>query len=95
MFFGSSSRISFYDFKNKTEIIESIKDLQLSRMKVTRTRRIEKLSADVTDQLQDDINKCVAFSLQFDESTDVIDTAQLMVCGWYSKTAQLNKNFLK
>ena len=46
---------------------------------MTVTRRIEQLSADVTDQLQDDINKCVAFSLQFDDSTDVIDTAQLMV----------------
>lgn len=67
----------FSDFKNKTEIIDSIKDLQLSRMTVT--RRIEDLSADVTNQLQQDISKCVAFSLQFDESTDVTDTAHLMI----------------
>ena len=46
---------------------------------MTVTRRIEKLSADVTDQLQDDIKKCVAFSLQFDESTDLIFTAQLIL----------------
>jgi len=42
-------------------------------------RRIEKLSQNVTEQLQIDIDWCVTFSLQIDESTDVSDTAQLIV----------------
>lgn len=58
-------------------MIDQIKDLQLSRYTVT--RRIEKLSEDIICQLKEDINICVAFSLQFDESTDVRDTAQLMI----------------
>lgn len=42
-------------------------------------RRIEKSSQNVTEQLQIDIDRCVTFSLQIDESTDVSDTAQLIV----------------
>ncbi|GLV34043.1 hypothetical protein CBL_05063 [Carabus blaptoides fortunei] len=58
----------FSDFKNKKDIIDQIKDLQLSRSTVT--RRIEKLSEDIICQWKEDGNICVAFSLQFDESTD-------------------------
>jgi hypothetical protein len=42
-------------------------------------QRIEKLIQNVTEQLQIDIDWCVTFSLQIDESTDVFDTAQLIV----------------
>ncbi|XP_067132090.1 general transcription factor II-I repeat domain-containing protein 2A-like [Centruroides vittatus] len=67
----------FNDFKNKSEIIAAIQDLQLSRNTVM--RRIEKMSGNVKEQLYNDINRCSCFSLQCDESTDISDTAQLLV----------------
>jgi Domain of unknown function (DUF4371)/Spin-doc zinc-finger/hAT family C-terminal dimerisation region len=67
----------FDSFKNKSEIMASIKDMPLSRNTVT--RRMEAMSEDVTVQLQHDLNNCNCFSLQFDESTDAVDTAQLSV----------------
>lgn len=67
----------FNDFKNKTEIISAIQELQLSRNTVM--RRIEKMSGNVKEQLYNDIKSCTCFSLQCDESTDIRDTAQLLV----------------
>jgi len=58
----------FRDFKNKPEILSSIKALQLSRSTVT--RRCEVMAEDLTQQLQKDIADCDCFSLQLDESTD-------------------------
>lgn len=67
----------FVNFKNKKEIKKAIQDLQLSRNTVM--RRIEMMSKNITELLQKDFDQCVAFSLQLDESTDVTDTAQLLV----------------
>ncbi|XP_047020709.1 general transcription factor II-I repeat domain-containing protein 2A-like isoform X2 [Helicoverpa zea] len=67
----------FVNFKNKNEIKKAVHGLQLSRNTVM--RRIETISKNLNEQLQKDIDLCVAFSLQFDESTDVTDTAQLLV----------------
>ena len=67
----------FRDFKNKAEILSSIKALQLSRSTVT--RRYEAMAEDFTQQMWKDIGDCECFSLQLDESTDVSDTAQMCV----------------
>ena len=67
----------FRDFKNKPEILGSIKALQLSRNTVT--RRSEAIAEDLTRQLWKDIADCECFSLQLDESTNVSDTAQLCI----------------
>ena len=67
----------FRDYKNKTEIVNAIKAVQLSRSTVT--RRCEVMAEDLTQQLLKDIEDCKCFSLQLDESTDVSDTAQLCV----------------
>lgn len=67
----------FRDFKNKSEILFSIKALQLSR--TTITRRSEVMAEDLTQQLWKDIADCECFSLQLDESTDVSDTAQMCI----------------
>lgn len=67
----------FNDFKNKSEIVAVIQDLQLSRNTVM--RRIEMMSGNVKEQLCNDIDRCSCFSLQLDESTDISDTAQLLV----------------
>ena len=75
-FLEGSERL-FSNFKNKSEILNAIKDLQLSRRTVT--RRIEDINKNVTRQLEDDIQSCRFFSLQFDESTDIVDTAELIV----------------
>ena len=67
----------FNHFTNKSEIIAAIQDLQLSRNTVM--RRIEQMSGNVKEQLYNDISRCSCFSLQCDESTDISDTAQLLV----------------
>jgi len=67
----------FDGFKNKAEIISAIKSMQLSANTVM--RRVEVMSSDITSQLQTDLDRCSYFSLQLDESTDVIDTAQLAI----------------
>ena len=64
----------FDNFKNKTEIMKAIKEVQLSHN--TTTRRCE---VDVEEQLRKDIDVWKCFSLQFDESTDMVDVAQLCV----------------
>ena len=65
------------NFKNKNEIKIAVHGLQLSRNTVM--CRIETISKNLNEQLQKDIVLCVAFLLQFDESTDITDTAQLLV----------------
>ncbi|XP_049444494.1 general transcription factor II-I repeat domain-containing protein 2-like [Epinephelus fuscoguttatus] len=67
----------FDEFKNKMEIVAAIKDVQLSRNTVT--RQCEAMTEDVEGQLKKDIDACECFSLQFDESTDTVDVAQLCV----------------
>ncbi len=67
----------FGEFKNKTEIVSTIKDMQLSRNTVT--RRCEGMAEDVETQLKKDIDACECFSLQFVKSTDAVDVAQLCV----------------
>ena len=67
----------FDDLKNKAEIVKAIKEVQLSRN--TTTRRCEGMALDVEEQLRKDIDFCECFSLQFDESTDMVDVAQLCV----------------
>lgn len=75
--FVEAAESLFGDFKNKAEIMSSIKALQLSRHTVT--RRCEAMAEDVTQQMWKDIGDCECFSLQLDESTDVSDTAQVCV----------------
>ena len=42
-------------------------------------RRCECKAEDLSEQLDKDIHECMYFSLQFDESTDVVDTSQLCI----------------
>jgi hypothetical protein len=37
------------------------------------------MCGNITEHLLKDVSNCVAFSLQLDESTDIRDTAQLLV----------------
>lgn len=67
----------FDNFQNKREIMNSIKSLQLSANTVM--RRVEAMSSDIVLQLKKDLDNCVYFSLQLDESIDIADVAQLAV----------------
>jgi len=67
----------FENFKNKKEIVDAIKDMQLSRHTVT--RRVETIANDLRSQLKLDFENCDWFSLQFDESTDNSDMSQLSI----------------
>ncbi|GLV40077.1 hypothetical protein CBL_02962 [Carabus blaptoides fortunei] len=52
-------------------------EIALSRQTVT--RRIEELSQDVSQQLEDIVHSCTFFSLASEESTDICDVAQLSI----------------
>uniref|UniRef100_A0A8C1R9U2 HAT C-terminal dimerisation domain-containing protein n=1 Tax=Cyprinus carpio TaxID=7962 RepID=A0A8C1R9U2_CYPCA len=67
----------FKDLKNKEDITNAIKSVPLGPATVA--RRVELLSEDVNQQVLKDLSLCECYSLQFDESQDVTDTAQLMV----------------
>lgn len=51
----------FDHFKNKTEIVDAIKRVQLSRN--TATRRCEGMAVDVEEQLRKDTDACECFSV--------------------------------
>lgn len=55
----------------------SIKNMSLSRNTVM--RRTQGISGNFENILHENIHKCIVLSLQFDESTDYIGTAQLCV----------------
>ncbi|XP_028146751.2 general transcription factor II-I repeat domain-containing protein 2A-like [Diabrotica virgifera virgifera] len=57
--------------------MSAINSLQLSARTVT--RRVEDMSEDVVSQMKTDLQRCIFFSLQFDESTDISDTSQLAI----------------
>ena len=67
----------FEDFKNKTEILGAIKTLQLSAK--TTSRRIELIANNLEAKLAHDMGNCVFFALQLDKSTDIVNTAQLII----------------
>ncbi|KAK9687519.1 hypothetical protein QE152_g36198 [Popillia japonica] len=67
----------FANFKNKEEIVSAVKSMQFSANIVM--RRVEIMSNDIHLQLRTDSDNCVYFSLQLDESTDVVDTSQMTV----------------
>ncbi|KAL4104036.1 hypothetical protein QTP88_019349 [Uroleucon formosanum] len=75
--FKEASDSLFTDFKNKSEIVGAISSIQLSSNTVV--RRIEAISSNQKTQLQTDLSKCSYFSLQMDESNDIIDTSQLSI----------------
>ena len=52
---------------------------QTSISRFTVSRRIDQLAENIQETLKERINKCTAYSLALDESTDISDTAQLAV----------------
>ncbi|KAM3860423.1 SCAN domain-containing protein 3-like [Diretmus argenteus] len=67
----------FAGYKNKDEIAAAVSRVPLGPPTVT--RRFEELSRDVDKQVLEDLKQCKHFSLQFDESVDIVDTAQLAI----------------
>ena len=65
------------NFKNLEDIKAAFRAVPLGPATVT--RRVELLSENVGQQVLKDLSLCEYFSLQFDESLDVMDTAQLVV----------------
>jgi hypothetical protein len=73
----SAAETLFDCHKDKSELLSSIKSIQLSHQTVA--RRVEQISNNLQSQLHRDFQSCEYFSLQLDESTDILDTAQLCV----------------
>jgi hypothetical protein len=61
----------FNEFKNKTEISNASKEVQLSQSTIT--RRVECMSDDIEQQLRQDLEICEFFILELDESVDIWD----------------------
>lgn len=72
-----AGEVLFYDFKNKKDILSSINDISLSRNTVM--RRTEAMGKNLEELLNEDLQKCRFLALQFDESTDVRDIAELCI----------------
>ncbi|XP_025407851.1 zinc finger BED domain-containing protein 5-like [Sipha flava] len=83
----ASFRISHVLAKNKKSFQT---DEILSRKTVT--RRVESIGQNLVEILKLDIKECVYFSLQFDESTDITDTAQLFCITTDGAPAMIGKN---
>ena len=64
-------------FPNKPEVIDKVKAVPLSRM--TATDRIGNISDHLCDTLQSHLIKSEYFSIAIDESTDIMDVAQMAV----------------
>uniref|UniRef100_H3ALC5 DUF4371 domain-containing protein n=1 Tax=Latimeria chalumnae TaxID=7897 RepID=H3ALC5_LATCH len=76
--FIESSDILFEDFKNREEIIQCIRSLQLSKRTIC--RRVNDIADELANQLFHIISGSDAISIALDESKDNQDVAQL--CLW-------------
>lgn len=63
--------------KDKIKILDDINGLQMSRRSVV--RRLETLGNEIRSKLKKLLDKCLAFSVCFDESTDIVDNSQLII----------------
>ena len=66
--FPSATELIFRDFKNKIDIITTMKELQLSRRAIA--KRVELLGENINNKLMLDIQDYHAFSLQLDKLRD-------------------------
>ena len=64
-------------FKDGSDVISSLAEVQLGASTVT--RRVSAMSKNLNEQLDKDLSTCQWFSIQCDESVDSSSTAQLMV----------------
>ncbi|XP_050532646.1 zinc finger BED domain-containing protein 5-like [Daktulosphaira vitifoliae] len=83
----------FQDFNNKDKILQRIQELQLSRNTVK--ERILKMTVNISDQLQSDINSCNFFSICLDETTDIKSSARLAVFARFSNGNEMREELLK
>ena len=75
----------FTDFKNKSEIVQKIRDMPLSAKTVQ--DRTSKMAQDITKQQIKDINSAVAYSIACDESKDKSDIEQIALFCRYANSA--------
>ncbi|XP_055371976.1 zinc finger BED domain-containing protein 5-like [Condylostylus longicornis] len=83
----------FQDFNNKEKILQKIQELQMSRNTIK--QRILKMSINISEQLQTDINSCDFFSICLDETTDINSSARLAIFARYSKGNEIREELLK
>ncbi|XP_025191149.1 zinc finger BED domain-containing protein 5-like [Melanaphis sacchari] len=83
----------FQDFNNKDKILQRIQELQLSRNTIK--ERILKMTVNISDQLQSDINSCDFFSICLDETTDIKSSARLAIFARFSNGNEMREELLK
>ncbi|XP_050528220.1 zinc finger BED domain-containing protein 5-like [Daktulosphaira vitifoliae] len=90
-FIGMSEHL-FSEFKNKTEIINKIKDIPLSATNV-RDRAI-RMAENISEQQFSDLKSSPVFSLACDESCDIKNIAQLTLMRRYVSSAGVHEELL-
>lgn len=83
----------FQGFNNKDKILQRIQELQLSRNTVK--ERILKMTVNISDQFQSDINSCDFFSICLDETTDIKSSARLVIYARFSNGNEMCEELLK
>lgn len=83
----------YQDFNNKDIILQRIQDIQLSRNTVK--ERILKMSVNISDQLQSDINSCDFFLICLDETTDINSSVRLSIFAHFSCGNEMHKELFK
>ena len=58
-------------------MVQEFKKMSLSRWTIA--RRIDELAGDIFDSLKDKVKNFLSWSFAIDESTDVMDAAQLAI----------------
>lgn len=80
------------DEKFKTPLLDKIKKLPLSHQTVG--RRVNEIAGDIEANLKRDLERCDAFSLALDESTDISSVAQLIFWVRYIVDGRIKEDIL-
>lgn len=81
-----------WDDKFKAPLLEKVKLLPLSRQTIS--RRVNDIGGEIEAKLKSDLERCDAFSLALDETTDIIDTSQLLFWIRYVVDGRIEENLL-
>lgn len=81
-----------WEEKSKKPLLENIKKIPISHQTVS--RRVNEIGAELEASLKRDLEKCDAFSIALDETTDIKSEAQLMFWVRYSIDNRIEENIL-
>lgn len=81
-----------WDEKLKAPLLDKMKMLSLSHQSIS--RRIVDIGAEIEANLKSDLQRCQAFSVALDETTDISDISQLLIWVRYIVDDRIEENIL-